>query len=134
MKLNFPYQSKFSPFFGDIPTIKLLLNIETPQGLVPFIFLFDTGADVTSFPASASEILGVDLDECPKELMTGYEGIEVDVYRSEVTVNLNKKTFRLPCVFNPKENVPIILGRAGILNCFNVFLDGKKKWAIFEQL
>lgn len=134
MKLKYPYGIKYSPEFGSILTIKLLLQVESPEGPAPFIFLFDTGADITSFPISVAGKLGIDLDKCPQEPMTGYEGTVVLVYRSNIKIIFNKKRVEIPCVFNPNEDVPILLGRAGIIDRFNILLDGKKKEIIFEEI
>jgi len=134
MKLRYPYEIKSSSTFGNIPTITFWLNVESPTGSMPFFFLFDTGADVTSFPISAAEKLGIDLDKCPEEPMSGYEGTTISVYRSQVKIIFNNKSFSVPCVFNPNEEVPILLGRAGILNRFNILLDGRKKEIVFEKI
>ena len=134
MKLKFPYGVSSSPTFGNIPTIFLWLNIESSSSSIPLSFLFDTGADVTSFPTSVAEKLGIDLDKCPKEPMSGYEGTTVLVYRSQIKIRFNKKTFEIPCVFNPNEEVPILLGRVGIIDKFNILLDGKGKEIIFEEI
>lgn len=134
MKLKYPYASKSTLSFGIIPTIKILLAVESPRGPLPFLFLFDTGADVTSLPASTAEKLGIDLDKCPKEPMSGYEGSTILVYRSQINIVFNKKVLVVPCVFNPNEDVPILLGRAGILDRFNIVLDGKRKQIFFEEI
>ncbi len=134
MKLRYPYGIKYSPSFGHILTIKIFLSVEYPGGTEPFMFLFDTGADVTSFPASVAEKLGIDLDKCPKEPMSGFEGSTVLVYRSKIKIKFNQKSFELPCVFNPNEEVPILLGRAGIIDKFTIVLDGTKKAVTFEAL
>jgi predicted aspartyl protease len=96
--------------------------------------MLDTGADISSLPISAAEKLGIDLSKCPKEVMIGYEGTEVSVYRSEIRLKFNKKVVQVPCVFTPIEHVPILLGRAGILDKFTVTLDGKKKEIRFEEI
>lgn len=134
MKLKYPYGIKTDPSFGSILTVKVLLEVGSPKGLAPFIFLFDTGADITSLPTSAAEKLGIDLDKCPKEPMSGYEGTTILVYRSQIELYFNKKAFNIPCVFNPNEEVPILLGRAGILDRFTIHLDAKKKEALFEEI
>lgn len=134
MKSKFPYGISSSSSFGTIPTIFLWLNVESPSGLIPFSFLFDTGADVASFPASAAEKLGIDLDKCPQEPMSGYEGTTILVYKSDITINFNSKKVIVPCVFNPNEDVPILLGRAGIIERFNIMLDGKHKAITFEEI
>lgn len=135
MKLKFPYGSSYYiPGFGHLLSINVLLLVETIEGFAPFSFVFDTGADITSFPTSAAKKLGIDLDKCPKESMTGYAGTTVFVYRSNIKIRFNKKIFGIPCVLNPNEDVPILLGRAGIVDKFNVLLDGKNKQIIFEEL
>ena len=155
MKLRYPYESKFSLEFGNISTIKLLLSVESSTGLIPFTFLLDTGADVSSLPASAASKLGIDLSKCPKIPMSGFEGSTISVYKSKIKIRLNKQSFStnkqsfstnkqsfstneksisVPCVFNPNDDVPILLGRAGIIDRFNIFMDGKKKEITFEEL
>lgn len=134
MKLKFPYGVSSSASFGIIHTIFLWLYIESSVSSIPLSFLFDTGADVTSFPASVAKKIGIDLDQCPEEPMTGYEGTAVLVYRSNIKIRFNKKSFIIPCVFHPNEEVPIILGRAGIIDRFNILLDGNNKEIIFEEL
>mgnify|MGYP001611697187 CR=1 FL=1 len=134
MKSKFPYGISSSSSFGIIPTIFLWLNVKSPSELIPFSFLFDTGADVTSFPASAAEKLGIDLDKCPQEPMSGYEGTTILVYKSKIKIRFNQKAFEIPCVFHPNEEVPILLGRAGIIDKFDVMLDGKHKAITFEEI
>ncbi len=135
MQLRFPYEARPTLHYGNIPTIKFSLPVESKVvGFVKLTFLFDTGADVTSLPASLAEHLGINLKNCPIEKMTGYEGYGVTVYRSQIRIKFNKKVLVIPCVFHPNENVPIILGRAGILSRFNIHLNGKKKEIDFEEV
>lgn len=134
MRSRFPYGIKYSQGFGKILTVYIWLNLESPTGIKPFLFLFDTGADITSFPISVAKKLGVDLDKCPEESMTGYEGTTVLVYRSNIKILFNRKSLKIPCVFHPNEEIPIILGRAGIIDRFNIFMDGKNKEITFEEI
>lgn len=134
MKLRYPYESKLSLEFGNISTIKLLLSVESSTGLIPFTFLLDTGADVSSLPASAALKLGIDLAKSPRIPMSGFEGSTISVYKSRIKIRLNEKSMSVPCVFHPDDDVPILLGRAGIIDKFNIFMDGKKKEITFEEL
>lgn len=134
MKVKFHYDIVPSESFGEITTAAFWLSVNSPVGPIPFFFLFDTGADVTSLPASAAEKLGIDLDSCPQESMSGYEGSTIVVYRSEITFHFYNKVVTIPCVFHPNEEVPILLGRAGILDRFIIVLDGKKKEITFEKI
>lgn len=136
MKLHFPYRESNSSSFGRYFTIKFWLSVETSskENFIPLLFLFDTGADVTSLPISVAKKLGVDLSKCPQESMTGYEGTSVFVYRSKIKIKLDRKVVTVPCVFTPIEHVPILLGRAGILDKFIMTLDGEKKEILFEEV
>jgi len=134
MKLKFPYEVSSSLEFGNIPTVSFWLNVESDVRSIPFFFLFDTGADVSSLPASAAVKLGINLKKCPRIPMSGFEGNTVSVYKSKVKVRFNKKSITIPCVFHPNDDIPILLGRAGILGRFDIFLDGKKKEITFEEL
>ena len=134
MKLRFPYETNSSLEFGNIPTDSFWLNVEYSNRSLLLFFLFDTGADVSSLPASAGLKLGIDLSKCPKIPMSGFEGSTISVYKSKIKVRFNKKSITIPCVFHPNDDIPILLGRAGILDRFNIFLDGKKKEITFEEL
>lgn len=134
MKLTYPYESKPSESFGTIPTVSFWLDVCSPKGNLPFLFLFDTGADVTSLPASAGKELGIDIDKCPQVPMGGYEGTTIFVYKSEIKISFNNRLLVVPCVFHPNEEVSILLGRAGILDKFTIVMDGKKKKVSFEEL
>jgi len=134
MRLQFPYEISSSLEFGNIPTASFWLNVESGRSFIPLFFLFDTGADVSSLPASAGPKLGLDLSKCPKIPMSGFEGSTISVFKSKIKIRFNKKSIIIPCVFNPNDDVPILLGRAGILDRFNIFLDGKKKEIAFEEL
>ena len=134
MRLKFPYENRLSESFGIIPTITLWLDVLSVKGPEPFFFLFDTGADVTSLPVTAAKKVGVDLDKCPEEQMSGFEGTSITVFRSKVKILFNNKPFVIPCVFNPNKEVPLLLGRAGILDKFTITLDAKKKIATFEEI
>lgn len=134
MKLRFPYETSFSLEFGNIPTASFWLNVESGIRSLPILFLFDTGADVSSLPVSAGLKLGIDLSKCPRIGMSGFEGSTVSVYKSKIKIRFYEKSMSVPCVFHPNDDVPILLGRAGILDRFNIFMDGKKKEIIFEKL
>ena len=60
--------------------------------------------------------------------------LSILVYRSQISIAFNKKAFVIPCVFNPNEEVPILLGRAGVLNRFDIILDGKRKQVTLEEI
>ena len=131
--MRFPYNNIKSSDLGDLLTPTFWLPVQAQAKVVPFFFLFDTGADLTSLPVSAALSLGVDLEKCPKEEMEGYEGKPVIVYRSEIKIYMDNRRFKIPCVFTPIEHVPILLGRAGILDKFTITLDAKKKEVIFKR-
>jgi hypothetical protein len=132
--MKFPYTKTKTDDLGDILTPTFWLPVQVKAKVIPFLFLLDTGADITSLPVSAAMSLGVDLTTCPQVPMEGYEGNIVPVYRSEIRIYMDNRRVTIPCVFTPIEQVPILLGRAGILDKFTLTLDGKKKEVRFRKI
>jgi hypothetical protein len=89
--LKFPYEDRSAPNFGNIPIIKLSLGIKYSGGFLPLTFVFDTGAEVTSLPASTAEKLGINLSLCPQGIMKGYEGNGIIAYISKIRIKIDKK-------------------------------------------
>lgn len=96
-------------------------------------FLFDTGADFTSLPKFLSGVVGVDLTKCRQEIMYTANNESMVTFRGKIIINLNGKDMELPCVFTEKDDTPFLLGRAGIIDNFEIWLSAKKKKIVLER-
>ena len=93
MTLKFPFGVSQIPGLGQTSTVYTLFEVQAANGVLPFFFLFDTGADLTSLPVSSAIKLGIDLDKCPEGTMTSYDGTVMKVYKSSINILINKKNF-----------------------------------------
>jgi hypothetical protein len=77
------------------------------------------GADFSVYPASFARLLEIPSGagrECP---VSGLYGSGIGRLHSVRAVLLGKE-FDLPIIFIPEERVPMVLGRAGVLDRFTI--------------
>lgn len=55
-------------------------------------------------------------------------------FRSEFMVNFNGQDIKLPCVFTDKDDTPFLLGRAGVIDRFDILLSAKQKKIILKRI
>jgi len=132
--IEFPYSSKRTPDFGLILTPYVWLEVKTAKGVYRSQrFLFDTGADFTSFPKSMSRVVGVELSICPQKVMYTANNEPMITFQAKVKVRFAGEEFDLPCVFTDRDDTPFLLGRVGFIEKFEMFLSAKYKRLSFEK-
>ena len=134
MPIEFPYRVKLSKYHGPVLVIYVWLHIKTKRGIYrAYEFLFDTGADYTTLPKYMTEVIGIDLTECPEEVMYGANNQPMLTYHAITKVRFDKKIFHLPCVFTESDNTPFLLGRIGFFEHYTITLDPKHQRIIFTK-
>lgn len=132
--MEFPYLTKRGEN-EEILGIYLWLKIKTTRGIYrKQRFLFDTGADFTSLPRFSAEVVGIDLSKCKQEIMYTADNEPMVTFRGKIAINFDGKDLELPCVFTDKDDTPFLLGRAGIIENFEILLSAKKKKIILEKI
>jgi len=117
----FPYTPEFTAGLGavDRPILPELYLIG-PQGqrlrTQPYV---DMGADFSVYPASFDQLLGLDLKSGKPLPISGLYG-SGSGYLHVVHAELLGHAFELPVIFVSEERVPVVLGRAGVLEHFLV--------------
>lgn len=117
----FPYTPEFVAGLGavDRPILPELYLLG-PQGhrlrTQPYI---DMGADFSVYPASVAQLLGLDLKIGKLLPVSGLYG-SGSGYLHTVRAELLGQAFELPIIFVSQESVPTVLGRAGVLERFEV--------------
>lgn len=134
IKVEFSYLRKVTTR-SEIFTPYIWLEIKTKIGVWRNQkFLFDTGADYTSFPNFVATVLGIDLKSCPQEIMYTANNEPMMTFYSKISVSLSGKMFELPCVFTDKDDTPFLLGRVGFIERFNMTLNAQERKLVFEEL
>lgn len=126
MPIEFPLQRKKTPF-GTVSNPLIDIHVMTLFGYIPFQFILDTGADCSKLPKSVSELIGIDLLDCPQTEFYGISGILINVYVSKIQIKIANHPLTIQCIFTEDENTPFILGRMDFFKKFNILIDNKNQ-------
>ena len=134
IRIEFPYLRKVTKRC-EIYTPYVWLEIKTKTGVWRNQkFLFDTGADYTSFPNFVATVVGIDLKNSPQEIMYTANNEPMVTFYSRIPARIAGKEFELPCVFTDKDDTPFLLGRVGFIERFNMTLNAQDGKLVFEEL
>lgn len=96
-------------------------------------FLFDTGADYTSIPKFMSVVIGVDLFKAKQEIMYTANNQPMLTYLSKMRIRLDGRELTIPCVFTDDDDTPFLLGRAGLIDRFEMLLSARQKALVIKK-
>ena len=129
----FPYRLKRIEE-GIISDPRVDLSIETPEGFLSILFLFDSGADVTTLPLNRyAKILNFTPDPSRKITIGGVEGTGINAYPSSALFKLGQKVFPMRFYFI-ESSVDPLLGRLDFWNKFSINFDNKKRQTIINPI
>ncbi len=129
-KFKYPFHRETAPGIGRVflPLVSISLWLERQHEWVDFQFILDTGATASILPAAMAPLLGISLAKQKVIEMRGVEGSGVKSWLVTLTVRLKGKKLKIPCFLVDNEQVPFLLGRAGLLDReFSLLLDSKKQ-------
>lgn len=103
------------------------------------VAILDSGGDFTLIPRGIAEILKINVNELPTETALGVGG-RVTVWKTKATIELSgpgehrRFTFNIPVMVRDQniENFPILLGRAGFFDKFEITFKEKDKSIILK--
>ena len=129
-RISFPYKKEPSNLFGYIyrPVVEIYLKTKENQWFKVSAYA-DSGADITIFPKSISEILNLKLHEGQESTVKGVGGEEIKIFIHKITVRINQEELEIRAGFAEREDIPYLLGRTDILTHFNLLF--KKDRVIF---
>lgn len=119
------------PFDGGKPTARVALR-GTDKLWHTFLFLVDSGADITLLPYSVG--LQIGLRRRPRERMDAVHGIAgaMAVLPRTIGMRIAGRTFEAPVVWAQRETA-LCLGRAGVFRHFRVTIDEKRRRTVFGR-
>lgn len=93
----------------------------------------DSGADVSIIPLSLGELLGFKLEEKKIEQIGGIRGAVPVIYK-KWEIKLGERILRILIAWALIEEVPPLLGRADVFDCFKITFLQKEEKIIFEEV
>jgi len=126
-KISFPYKKEPSTLFGHIyrPVVEIYLKTTENQWLKVSAYA-DSGADITIFPKSICEILGLRLHEGQESTIKGVGGEEIKIFIHKITMRINEEELDIRVGFAEREDIPYLIGRTDILTHFSILFKNDK--------
>jgi hypothetical protein len=114
-----------------------VVSAEIPlgYGVYPVRLLLDSGADCTMLQKSHGELLGLNFSRLPTLIVKGIEGRGMKAYRGTVTLRIAKRLLPpIPCIYVDSDHAPLLLGRKGFFDLFNITFDNRHKKVVLTPL
>lgn len=125
-----PVSKEYFAVFVPFVPIRLSMNHRISQSIINC--LFDTGADISLFPATMCTSLGVNIKKGNLTEHIGIGSVSVLAYRHKVKIFVEGYSFNTFSDFSEQQNVPL-LGRITFAEHFKrICLHGKGQDAYIE--
>lgn len=132
MEIIFPYRKEHSSTRGLIwrPVADVHLKRVDGEWLLYFFYI-DSGADVTLIPYRLGKFLGLNDVGLPRTEIQGING-HVAVIMTELTMRIGEQEFCAPVAWSQIEEVPLLLGRDGVFDTFEITFRQDNHRVIFR--
>ena len=86
-------------------------------------------------PRSLGELAGADLEKLPSRTVTGVEGRGVKAYLGKVRLRIAGLLLPpIPCLYGAAAKTPLLLGREGFFDLFDIKFDNRRKKVVLTKL
>lgn len=130
MSFKFPYQYGYVDGHK-IPYPVISLQLQTIRGNRDYFFIFDSGADLCTLPHYMIKLLGLEKSKLKKNKSQGVGKKLVNTLEGEIQINFCNKKFPILCSFTLHDKTPLLLGKQGIFDRFNIKFDNDQKNTVF---
>ena len=133
-KYVFPYGFRLSLKEKKIisfPAVTVSLIKRDSKEEFSFLVLIDSGAEVSLFTKSDSQLLGIPLDKGEKIEIGSVSGDKFSAFLHPVILKIGDERLKIKVAFSEKDNVPRILGRNPAFSYFFIIFDNKNQNTIF---
>lgn len=131
--LEFPFKYVNLPSVGKVFYPYIPVYLKTVEGWKDFDFIVDTGADLTTLPRRAEEILGIDLSQCEESKAEGIGGVEIKTWETKIPIRIKDFEVEIRCSITKDDKTPFLLGRIDLLDeHFSWHFDSRTKKIVFE--
>ena len=132
--IEFPYRRRVEGGATFLVPV-VLAELPTSHGVYPIRMLLDSGADYTMLSKALGELAGIDVASLPKTKVKGIAGQLVEVHRGTVRLHIGGLDLPpFPCMYVESMKSPLLLGREGFFDLFNVTFDNRRKKTVLTPL
>lgn len=129
--VRFRYRKENSKHFGTVSrpvaTVRLFGKVAVRE-----VFYVDSGADLTIFPRSVGELLGLELKESEIIDLYGVGEGTLSVVIKELDIEIGGIRFTARVGWALTEKIPLLLGRLDVFDRFTITFDQRKQIVDFR--
>lgn len=134
MFLEFPFAYAKVEKIGTLFYPIIQLELKTIFGWRQFDFLVDTGADLTTLPATAITFLGIGSKDLKQSKTQGVGGIFIQTWDINLPVKIGHRELLIRASVTKDKTTPFLLGRKDIFEeKFNLLLDSRRKLTVLME-
>lgn len=86
-------------------------------------------------PKSLGEMMGLDFSTLSTLTVRGVEGRGIKAYRGTLRLRIGYLRLpSIPCVYADSDKTPLLLGREGFFDLFNITFDNRRKKVVLSRL
>ncbi len=86
-------------------------------------------------PRLFGELIGLDFDRLPTAAVTGIEGRGLKAFKGPLRLEIAGLPLPpIPCLFAASDRTPLLLGREGIFDLFDIHFDNRHKKLALTRL
>jgi len=121
-ELFFPYKRVHSNIFGrvSIPVAKIFLQNKNE---IAVDVIIDSGAVISIFPRSLSDILCLSFEEGEKGKVRTASGETIGIRIHMIRMRIGDYVFTARVAFSENENIPYVLGRLDVIDKIEIRLE-----------
>lgn len=132
--IEFPYRTRLEGAATFLVPV-VLAELPTSHGVYPIRLLLDSGADYTMLSRTLGELAGINVKSLPKMTVKGIAGQSTEVRRGMVSLRIGALNLPpIPCLYVESMASPLLLGREGFFDLFNITLDNHHKKVVLTPL
>lgn len=122
--ISFPYENQYSPIFSAVkrPVADVKFFSEKRKRWLEYRMIIDTGADYPVCPLKVARDLLIDVEkDCSQHFTRGIGGTEkVFICKKKIPIKIGDYELKIPIGFLERDDIPLLLGRQGCLDIFDV--------------
>jgi hypothetical protein len=110
-------------------------EVQLPLGFHPIRPLPDSGADCTMLPRYIGNLIGLNFSRLPTRHISGIEGRTILGFKGTVRLRIVKLSLPpIPCIYVDSDRAPLLIGREGFFDLFNITFDNRRKKVVLTPL
>lgn len=132
--LKFPFEFIKVENLGTLFYPIVVLELKTIYGWKKFDFLVDTGADLTTLPATILPHLGLKEPDLKKSKTVGVGGIEIEIFEAVISMKIGACDLPVRVAVTKDSATPFLLGRKDVFEeKFSLMLDSLEKVTVLKR-